>query len=269
MFDSNGRPKLAADTLLYYTKTKWATNFDAIVDGNDPIIFNAFHGNYKIEAEFDGVLKEFSVPLLKANADSIFILNETDARVKGPQLLNAELIELGAISLVFDKPINSKLLRRSDFKFFAPGNIGITSAHVDMENENNLILSLSRDVTPGNYLSVSYFPGSLVSVDGGIASPFGPVSVPNLVSDPPVSVNIVNKNSIKIYPNPATDNINIEFESSQFTFHIYNSNGILVHSGKSDEESINIDVGSFGRGIYFLRLTDAGNVMYVEKFIVK
>jgi hypothetical protein len=80
---------------------------------------------------------------------------------------------------------------------------------------------------------------------------------------------MINKNSVKIYPNPASDNINIEFGSAQFTFHIYNSSGILVHSGKSDKESISIDVGSFGRGMYFLRLTDAGNVMYVEKFIVK
>jgi GH35 family endo-1,4-beta-xylanase len=271
LFDSGGKPKLAADTLLYYTKTKWATNFDTITNNIDPVVFSAYHGNYSIEAEFDGVVKVFNVPLLKANADSIFILNEADARLKGPQLLKAELIELGAIHLLFDKPISNKLLRRRDFRIFVPGGIGINAADVNPENENSLILTLTKDVTPGHYLSVSYFPGSLMATDGGVAEPFGPVPVSNLEpeNDPPVGVKMVNNSSIHVYPNPATNNVTIKYDKAPFTIHVYASNGILVYSVNSGKESVNIDISNFNRGLYFVRLTDAKNRMFVEKLILK
>jgi GH35 family endo-1,4-beta-xylanase len=266
-FDSSGKPKLAADTLLYYTKTKWATNFDTNINGTDPLVFNAYHGNYNIEVEFDGVVKVFNVPLLKANADSIFVLHEADAKLKGPELLKTELVNKKSIRLMFDKPINSNSLRRSNFKFLSPGNIGINAVSVDLENENNVIITLSSNVTRGNYIAVSYYPGSLLATDGGVAAPFGPVPVPN--SETTVNINLVNSNSVKIYPNPAVNSVSISSDSAPFTIHVYNGNGILVHSETSDKELISIDVSHFGRGMYIVRLTDGNNLMNAQKLILK
>ncbi len=272
-FDSNGSPKLAADTLLYFTKTKWATNFDTVKQGIEPLVFNAYHGNYSVEAEFDGVIKVFNVPLLKANADSIFVLHEADAILKGPKYLKTELVGMNAVSLLFDKPIDSNSLRRNDFKFFSPGNIGIEAVSVDPENENAIILSLSSDVTGGNYITVSYFPGSLLASDGSKAGPFGPEAIPNVAPEPvtniDVGVSLVENSSIIIYPNPASGNVNIVYNSAPFNISIYNSMGTLVYSENSGEHSINIDVSSFIRGMYFVRLTDRNNTINVQKFLLK
>ncbi len=271
LFDAGGKPKLAADTLLYYTKTKWATNFDTITNGIDPLVFSAYHGNYTIEAEFDGVVKVFKVPLLKANADSIFVLNEADARVKGPQLLEAGLMDMNTIELLFDKPINDKLLRRRDFRAFIPGGIGIDAAEINPENENSLMLTLTKNVTPGLHLTVSYFPGSLIARDGGVAEPFGPVTVPNLepTPDPPVNVKMVSSSSIDIFPNPARGNVTIKYDTAPYTIHVHNSNGIMVYTGTSDNESFSIDLSHFSRGMYIVRVTDTRNRMFVEKLILK
>lgn len=267
MFDSSGRPKLATDTLLHYTKKRWATNFDTVANSGNPLLFNAYHGNYTIEAEFDGVVKVFNLPLLKANADSVFTLNEADAKVKGPQLLNTELINKNAIRLMFDKPINSNSLRRSNFKFFSPGSIGITAVTVDPDNDSNLIITLSTNVTTGNYISLSYFPGSLISTDGGVAAPFGPVAIPN--SQPTVNINQISSISFKVFPNPADNNVSIMSDSAPYTIHIYNSNGVLVHTENSISESINIDVSHYSRGMYIVHLTDHKNLRNVQKLILK
>jgi GH35 family endo-1,4-beta-xylanase len=48
-FDLNHKPKLAADTLLYYTQKKWATNFDAAINGETPLEFKAFYGDMKLK----------------------------------------------------------------------------------------------------------------------------------------------------------------------------------------------------------------------------
>lgn len=267
MFDSSGRPKLAADTLLHYTKKRWATNFDTVVNNGNPLIFNAYHGNYTIEAEFDGVVKVFSIPLLKANADSVFILHEKDAKVKGPELIKTELMDRNKIRLYFDKPLNSNSLRRSNFKFFSPGSIGIQAVNLDPENQNNLIITLSANVTTGNYISVSYYPGSLISTDGGVAAPFGPVAIPN--SQPTVNINQVNRNEFVVFPNPATNNVSISSDSAPYIIQIYNGNGILVYSGNSNNEIYNIDVSNFSRGMYVVRITDSSNISSVQKLILK
>ncbi len=267
-FDSAGKPKLAADTLLYFTKTKWATNFDAEINNADPLNFSAYHGTYIIEAEFDGVVKEFTVPLLKANVGSIFELHETSARIKGPQLVKAELFELGKIGLTFDKPIKANSIRRGDFKFFSTGGIGIDAATIDPADETRAIVKLSRNVTPGQFLQVSYFPGSLVAYDGGVAKAFGPVALANPAPTAVDGVTIANSGSVRVYPNPAAGNVNIEFSSANYNIHIYNSNGLVVFSSHSERESVSIDTSTLSRGLYIVRITDARNTIYVEKLIL-
>ena len=90
-FDADHKPKLAADTLLYYTKKLWATNFDSNIVSESPMNFNAYYGDYEIEVAFDDTVKVFTIPCMKANEDSVFTLYEKDAKIKGPQLVNTEL----------------------------------------------------------------------------------------------------------------------------------------------------------------------------------
>lgn len=178
-FDANHKPKLAADTLLYYTKTKWATNFDSEINNGAALNFNAYYGDYEIEVAFGDTVKVFKVPCLKENEGVIFTLHEEDAELKGPQLVSVELDGESSLRLVFDKEVNISTAKKSNFKFFSNDEIGIESIQQDDADHSVLIFTLSNAVTKGEYISVSYFPGLLEGTDGSKADAFGPEGIHN------------------------------------------------------------------------------------------
>jgi hypothetical protein len=77
-----------------------------------------------------------------------------------------------------------------------------------------------------------------------------------------------------MYPNPAKDNIHIEF-SDVFRYdlsqgNVYNAYGQLVYSVNNDDlsqESFDIDVSQLESGAYFLRL-EYGEGQIIRKFNV-
>jgi len=268
-FDANHKPKLAADTLLYYTKTKWATNFDSTINNEDTLSFNAYYGDYIIEVEFNDTVKVFSIPCIKQNEDSVFTLLETDAVLKGPILVSAELNSNNAVKLTFDKSLQANSIKKGEFKFFSNYQIGIDDIQVEPENPAVLIIYLSAAVTAGDYISVSYFPGNLQGEDGSITSAFGPEGIDN---PGPVNGSVIlsgSDNSIKIYPNPASGNINIISEKAPFQVSLYNILGAEVYSGLSNTKSIQMDVGQYTKGIYLIKVTDQYNDVSIQKIILK
>jgi GH35 family endo-1,4-beta-xylanase len=266
-FDANHKPKLAADTLLYYTKTKWATNFDTVMTNGAALSFNAYYGNYNIEVDFNDTVKVFTIPCLKENADSVFTLYEADAILNGPKLLKAELNGDDTVKLVFDKPLNSNSLRKGDFKFFSNYKIGIKNIQVASDDPKALILLLSKAVTKGDYISVSYFPGYLLASDSSKAAAFGPEAISNPA---PVFITpYISNSSIQVFPNPAYNNINIVYQQAPYHVTIFNSLGVQVYSKNSETNSITIDVNHFNRGIYLIKCSDANNKVNVQKIILK
>ena len=266
-FDAKHRPKLAADTLLYYTKKKWATNFDSELKNGNPLSFNAYYGDYTIEVTFNDTVKVFTIPCLKENADSVFTLYEANATLKGPKLVSRELNGKNAIKLLFDKPLQSNSVKKGDFKFYSNYKIGINGIQVESSNPNALIISLSTGVTSGDYISVSYFPGNLVATDGSKALAFGPEGIRNLI--PVFNNEMLSNGSMKVYPNPAEDKINIEYQSASYQVAIFNTLGVKVYAGNSVTNSMEIGVGQFKRGIYLIKLTDTSNVVNVQKILLK
>jgi GH35 family endo-1,4-beta-xylanase len=266
-FDVNHKPKLSADTLLYYTKTKWATNFDSLTTNNEALKFNTYFGQYNIEVKFNDTIKVFTIPCLQENSDSIFTLYEANATLKGPQLVKVELNGDNSVRLSFDKPINENSIKRSDFKFFSNTAIGIENAQVETNSENNVLLGLSKNVTKGSYISVSYFPGSLLAADGSKAKPFGPETIKNPAST--VETELHSVGTIKVYPNPATDEFTIEFPNAPFQVSMYNILGKQVYSENSGAELMNINVRHFNRGIYLISLNHSDGTVLSKKILLK
>lgn len=266
-FESNFKPKLAADTLLYYTKTKWATNFDSIMDQTDPLVFNAYYGHYQIEVEMDGQIKVWNVPMLKNHADSIFTLNMTDAMLKGPQLVQTELTDNQQVRLWFDKDIQANSLKRSDFKIFTTSNIGLEAVAPDQANSNAVLLTMSTAVQPGEYLAITYVPGMLMASDGSLADHIGPEAVPN----PEESNGILSQNNglLSIFPNPATNFVHVKFPEAPYHVEIYNGLGMKVFTGFSENEQWQIDVSDFKRGMFLIRLIDHEKKIHVQKILLK
>ncbi|MGF7139394.1 endo-1,4-beta-xylanase [Roseimarinus sediminis] len=266
-FDANNQPKLAADTLLYYTKTKWTTQFDSVMSPVDPMVFTAYHGHYTIEVEMDGVSKVFNVPLLKENADSIFTLHEADALLKGPQLINAEHNGTDQVRLLFDKAIDGNSLKRSDFKFFSGRSIGLEAVQLESTNDKALLLTLSTTVNEDEYTSVAYFPGNLKAADGSSADAFGPESV--LPEKTNVSAANLSANGIRVYPNPATDRLTVDCEGGAFEIEMYNTLGAKVYGGMSPGNQLHVNLAELKRGIYMIRLTREDKQQFIRKVVLK
>ena len=267
-FDASHRPKITADTLLYYTKTKWATNFDSVVSGNT-LAFNAYYGDYEIEVMFNDTLKVFTIPCLKEYADSVFTLYEVDAFLKGPELLSAELEGDDMVKLAFDKSIESSSIIKSDFKFFSNSEIGIDDIHVDQDDSNVLWMALSAGVTAGDYVAVSYFPGDLAGTDGSLVKAFGPEGLNNPEPEPGKIFTTTTEKFIKVYPNPASGIINIVCNSAPFRVTLINNLGTEVYIGSSSTNELQLNVSMFKSGIYLIKVVDTGNNINFQKIILK
>lgn len=73
-------------------------------------------------------------------------------------------------------------------------------------------------------------------------------------------------NDIQVYPNPATDVLNITKVSAKATFEIHNAVGQLVNRGKITDNKV--QVSNLEKGVYFITITEAGATKKV-KFIKK
>jgi hypothetical protein len=65
----------------------------------------------------------------------------------------------------------------------------------------------------------------------------------------------VKKNNISVYPNPATDIINISNVSSKTTYEIYSVGGQLVNQGTTDGK---VNVSKLTKGVYILTVESNG-----------
>jgi hypothetical protein len=73
--------------------------------------------------------------------------------------------------------------------------------------------------------------------------------------------------SVKVYPNPARDRIEVDRISEYRRCEIFNLNGILVLAEYIKEsDRISIDLTSLSAGIYFIRLSSSG-MLFITTFI--
>lgn len=90
----------------------------------------------------------------------------------------------------------------------------------------------------------------------------------------PLSTNSFNlKYNVTLYPNPATENISIEFSNQNLTSGIkatiYDISGRTISSTitNADNQKVTIPVNTLTNGTYFVRLTSNNDTIGIEKFI--
>ena len=99
----------------------------------------------------------------------------------------------------------------------------------------------------------------------------------NIVKKGPAGVeDALASNSIKIYPNPTKDRLNMEFSEEQNNVNregqVYNAYGQLVYVFTEDElraTTINMDVSSYEAGTYFIRMKQDKGVVTQKFNIIK
>ncbi|AXG73238.1 T9SS C-terminal target domain-containing protein [Flavobacterium arcticum] len=72
--------------------------------------------------------------------------------------------------------------------------------------------------------------------------------------------------SVKLYPNPTTDNVTIAANSAITSVQLYDVQGRLLHSRVGNETSIRLDVSAQPSGLYFVKIT-TDNGSKVEKLV--
>lgn len=75
----------------------------------------------------------------------------------------------------------------------------------------------------------------------------------------PVSVNEVNPNDIKVYPNPTTDVLNIELNETIASVSLVGMDGRVVYTENANDVTAKIDVASLESGVYYyVVVTESG-----------
>ncbi len=69
-------------------------------------------------------------------------------------------------------------------------------------------------------------------------------------------------NTLKVYPNPAVNELNVVLTSENSTVTVYNSLGMIVDEVTVTGNTHKFDVSSYASGIYFVKTVDS-----VAKFI--
>jgi|GEM_PF-3116875 len=83
-----------------------------------------------------------------------------------------------------------------------------------------------------------------------------------------VGIDEINTNSLQVYPNPASDKLNIQSETMISHLRIFDNSGTLVLGTEPNRMIFSVNLNDLGCGIYYLALkTSEGNI--IRKFTVK
>lgn len=104
-------------------------------------------------------------------------------------------------------------------------------------------------------------PGAVVKIEYS-----GPI-------EPTLSSNdfTIAEKAVKIYPNPATQAFNLQFNTKDFSkasVQIVNMNGQIVREMRNVESNIPINISSLQSGLYLVNISDGKNFKTVKKLIV-
>jgi hypothetical protein len=86
----------------------------------------------------------------------------------------------------------------------------------------------------------------------------------------PTDVEEITVNTLGISPNPASDFINVNFDSDASTIKIFDITGILLNSFnvESGTHSLNINMSTIPSGVYLLNIINRDGTMQTRRFVI-
>lgn len=113
---------------------------------------------------------------------------------------------------------------------------------------------------------ISLFGSVYASQKGGKQNPFSNQTQPD-------STNIFDIQKLKLYPNPASDHIFIEYDViyiKEAKLQIYNSIGAIVYTKTLEEkqDNLRISVSDYKNGLYFCSLQIDGKLLNTKKILI-
>lgn len=122
---------------------------------------------------------------------------------------------------------------------------------------NGLILQMHNNLDSPNPPSSSLSPWI-----GDACDPPGTFSGDGTSN--PLSIENTEYNAIKIYPNPATEIINIKKLKNVESYKIYNLLGSQISNGTISENG-QIDIKNLSKGLYFLKFSNGSTIKFIKK----
>ncbi|MFC2110436.1 T9SS type A sorting domain-containing protein [Bacteroidota bacterium] len=78
----------------------------------------------------------------------------------------------------------------------------------------------------------------------------------------------LHKENVVMYPNPAISNVTFAIENKELKIELFTLSGLLVYRGVLTSENAILNVQSFAKGIYIVRLDDGKNKI-VKKLVIR
>jgi len=122
--------------------------------------------------------------------------------------------------------------------------------------------SQSTYTTFSSSLNIVGTPDSLVFLISSGENPGSVLKIDGLnFSDGDVGVNELSIDEIDLYPNPATDVVNINGTSSSYDFFVYDITGKLVIGQANVKGTRSLDITNYNRGTYLVKIVSGNNVV--------
>jgi len=87
----------------------------------------------------------------------------------------------------------------------------------------------------------------------------------------PTGIRPTNSNFVQLYPNPATNILNIDFGligKQDITVSVFNDNGMEVCNNKTTDGHITLQLTTFNKGLYLIKISNKNNLI-TSKFIIQ
>ena len=133
-----------------------------------------------------------------------------------------------------------------------------TTTNLDFHMQINLGGATTK--TGSHYMRVKFMNSGDTTI---------PVYETYIVTYPTLVPNIKNDDNVSVYPNPATNTVNVMFDASLDVKNvaIYNIIGKLVTIYKVNGNSASMNIDNLNSGIYYLRLiSNTGEILQTKKF---
>ncbi|PLX21550.1 MAG: hypothetical protein C0597_03285 [Marinilabiliales bacterium] len=117
------------------------------------------------------------------------------------------------------------------------------------------------------YITCMFLFGSVFALQKeGSQNPFSNQNQPD-------STNIYQIQKLKLYPNPASDHLFIEYDVifvKEAKLQIYNSIGSVVYTKKLEEkqDNLKVSVSDYKNGLYFCSLQIDGKLLNTKKILI-
>lgn len=196
---------------------------------NTPIDIDLFPNTYNFQAEYQGTVKNlFPLAVQTGNNDHTFGLDKVTVRYEDS---NTNPLADGVISRVAGSVIR---LGTTD----ASGEVGYYRFITGTINEGLRLNDVSRG------FNINHQYARLIEGQDNVAIIVNPnVSVP-------VSGMLALNSNVNVYPNPATDFIQVKMDAAQGEVYIYNTVGQLVYNNTNVANNETISVSALSTGVY-------------------